>query len=444
MTTHTSMQCNPNVLIIARAFLARDFVPKLAEIKEINFIYAVTNNREAAVIRKISPDAKIYKITDYSSSSDDWQDHLDLKNYKFVRLCRFFRNREDGYLYASNWYRQFIQVIDQNKISAVIDEPVATTINHALLLASNQRQIKVFHFSGCWIPNKTFFSFDKAQEKLAISGVGGNKVSIEDHINSRLHGKSIPSYVYSNKIGFKIKLMAMNLLAIIKRKIIRHENLTDSITEFHAYEFKAVLKSLFNSYGKNKLEHSQKITFLFPLHYYPEAVLQSWCDYTRQVDVIEMIYDHLPLNSRLVIKEHPSQQGVFGFSEYKKIRNNKNIIFIRGGTNVISILDKIDAVISFGSTLIADAAAFGIPGAVLSKVHFHSAPNIEYIDRIDSEIFATWANSIRKSASKLEVDSNFANWYQSFIERYCIDGNILPGRVDINAEQLKKIILKNI
>lgn len=439
------------IALFSRAFLAAELTPILANNKDIELICFVTSKKEMEVIESFSLDVKIIHIKDHF---DDLQEReldedLESKLATFLNTCRFFRNtqRDKSLTFARSWFRQFELAIKTHEITAVIDEPLSTTINYCLQLAADCQSVKIFHFHSCWVPDFTFFSFDQHQNNLA-EGMGNEVITFEDLLNHsriRVNGGNSPIYVRGvNKFGSKIMRLAQAVASIGSRLLLKKDSFTDQNVDYLFYDVKCILSSVFKRSHYCFDVGNNYFNVLFPLHYYPEAVLQTWSAYTRQIEIVENILDLLPKNCRLIIKEHPQQVGATGLSEFSNIRKNKNVLIVRGDISAMSLVRNVNCVVTIGSTLAIDFAMMGIPAAILGKPHFLSAPKITQFNRLD-DYFKNWLqDQATKKIKDLEVNMDFIKWYHKFMNKHAIPGSIIPGSTKIDTRKMLKLIKENV
>jgi len=445
------MQCKIKVLLFARAFLASDMALKLSEIDRIDLYCAVTNNAEYLKVIKFLPKDRVIKIVD--DKNDIYISKLvDDRLIQFLNKCRFFRleRREIGLNISRNWYKQFNKFIIQNSIDAIIDEPLSTTINYCLQIAANDAGIKVFHFHSCWIPGYSFFSFNEHQDALAIYRPKRNIQAYYDlvkaHSANRQKGFSPPLYIEGiNRLTYKLKNTLNLILGYISRLCFKKEVFTENFKEFISYDLKCVLNSVLEKNRYSTKLKGECSNILFPLHYYPEAVLQTWSVYTRQHELAELLVDNLPKNAKLIIKEHPQQVGATGLAEYYNLVNNKNVVIIKGSVPALTLAKDIACVVSIGSTLVMDYASNNIPCAVFGKPHFRNAPGVTHFPLINDD-FKLWLNEKCNAFNKNKSVSNenIIIWYADFLSQHCIKASIMPNKVEIDEDEFMNLMNDNI
>ena len=80
--------------------------------------------------------------------------------------------------------------------------------------------------------------------------------------------------------------------------------------------------------------------FMFPMHYEPEVTLDLLAPYFRdQLTLIKYIAQSLPVNHKLIVKEHPGMKGRRNPSFYKEIEEIKNTILLDLNYDSYNVLD---------------------------------------------------------------------------------------------------------
>lgn len=121
--------------------------------------------------------------------------------------------------------------------------------------------------------------------------------------------------------------------------------------------------------------------FLYPLHYHPEAstsVLAS--DFIDELSVIQAIAFRLPIDVKLVVKEHPSATALQPLSFYRALDALPNVELIGPGHNSKELARASMGVICITSTLGFEAAALNKPVICFGDVLYGYFPNVCMID----------------------------------------------------------------
>lgn len=121
--------------------------------------------------------------------------------------------------------------------------------------------------------------------------------------------------------------------------------------------------------------------FLYPLHFHPEAstsVLAS--DFIDELSVIQAIAFRLPLDVKLVVKEHPSATALQPLAFYRALDALPNVELVGPGLNSKELARKSLGVICITSTLGFEAAALNKPVICFGDVLYGYFPNVRMID----------------------------------------------------------------
>jgi len=186
-----------------------------------------------------------------------------------------------------------------------------------------------------------------------------------------------------------------------------------------------LLKSLYASYGNLPFVDDQAKFVVLPLHYEPEAVINYFSEFRRQVEIAERLIDTLPADFKLIIKEHPSQPGALARSQWQNVVKCSRVISLQAHADVKDLFKRQIYVVSIGSTFALEAAMYGKPVAILGGAHFVGAPNVLGIDKPED-----WHKLL-----KVELNRDpeaLIEWYSLFMQKYCVEGVIMRGQTDMS------------
>jgi len=127
-------------------------------------------------------------------------------------------------------------------------------------------------------------------------------------------------------------------------------------------------------------EFDQSIKYVyFPLHFQPErSTLEAAPFYENQIEVINQIARSIPIDFKVVVKEHP-MQARNGWREkkyYEKIMDMPNVVLLHPSTNNEKILQNCQMVITIAGTLGLDALFHLKPAIVFSEVIYSELPGV--------------------------------------------------------------------
>lgn len=145
-----------------------------------------------------------------------------------------------------------------------------------------------------------------------------------------------------------------------------------------------VLETKINEVSRNRndydsfedIEYSK--FYFYPLHYEPEATLLYFNPvYSDQAYVIEQIAHQLPLDTVLVIKEHPQQPGTLMLPRFYHIRKQfSNVIFLPADIDSYQIIKFSKGVITINGSVGWEALVNNIPTIALGNVFYDKHPDL--------------------------------------------------------------------
>ncbi|EAY32009.1 hypothetical protein M23134_02038 [Microscilla marina ATCC 23134] len=219
-----------------------------------------------------------------------------------------------------------------------------------------------------------------AKEIISKTKQKGHKPSFISNPPKRLK-KSNTRHFFS-QIKYEIK----KRLKLVK-SFSREEKKRDSVfyynqlgTHFYYYDF---VKKHYPKSGDyddlDNLKAYKKI--FFPFHFEPEATLLYFNpDVAEQLNTIQQIAKQLPLDTVLLVKEHPYQPGYLLQEEYQTLRKkNSNIAFLPAELDSHSILKQTKAVITICGSVGWEALINNIPVIVLGNVFYDRHPDIHKV-----------------------------------------------------------------
>lgn len=113
----------------------------------------------------------------------------------------------------------------------------------------------------------------------------------------------------------------------------------------------------------------------FPLHMQPEASTMLLAPYyLDQLSVIESLSRSVPLNYRLVVKEHPSMIGRRGGGFYKKIKMLPNVILVDPSCDGLGLVSKSSLVFTITGTAGLEGMLLGKPVVVIGSPFYRHCP----------------------------------------------------------------------
>lgn len=179
-----------------------------------------------------------------------------------------------------------------------------------------------------------------------------------------------------------------------------------------------ICKFMLNSYYR---EVPQEAFVYFPLHVPMDISLTIRSPHCLdQYHLIDLICRSLPLNMKLVIKEHPAMVGVLELGRMQDIlRKNKNLVLLRPTINNYDVLGKCEMIVTVNSKSGAEGLALGQKVLVLGDAFYSYCPLVKH-----STDLGQIESLIRQTLNSQSPDMNQVNLYFESVWR-----NSFPGEI---------------
>lgn len=203
-----------------------------------------------------------------------------------------------------------------------------------------------------------------------------------------------------------------------------------------------------------KIPDKEKFVY-YPLHIEQERnLLIAAPFFTNQIELIRNVAKSLPIDYKLVVKEHPAQETREWreISEYEEIMDIPNVILIHPSISSRKILEKCSLVITIGGTTGLEAAFYEKPSIILNGMDYSMLPSVELVQDVH-KLHGKIKNSLNKVVSSDDLDrfiqlyekNSFEFDYIDFISKYqasfYYNGNLLDA--EIQEDDMKKFLEDN-
>ena len=125
---------------------------------------------------------------------------------------------------------------------------------------------------------------------------------------------------------------------------------------------------------------------LFPLQTDSEgAILLDAPLFTNQIEVIKQISKSMPIDYKLLVKEHPASflRSWRSVGEYKELRDIPGVVLIHPSANSQELMKKSSLVISICSSSSLDAQFLEKPSIIFADTNFSMIPSIQKVKEIE-------------------------------------------------------------
>jgi hypothetical protein len=149
---------------------------------------------------------------------------------------------------------------------------------------------------------------------------------------------------------------------------------------------KKIIRKKFLDKNANKIIPDSKFIY-FPLQLEPERTLLIPAAYfSNQLEVIKNIAKAIPIEYKLLVKEHPMQKvrAWRNIGYYKEILALPNVEFIHPSISNEEVVKKCSLVITATGTVGLEAALYEKPSIVLADVNYQTLPSVYRIKNIET------------------------------------------------------------
>lgn len=140
----------------------------------------------------------------------------------------------------------------------------------------------------------------------------------------------------------------------------------------------------------------------FPLHVQPEMSTMTFAPfYLDQPSIIENISKSLPIDYRLVIKEHPSMLGRRDGNYYRRIKSLPNVRFVSPTVNSFEITENSSAIFTITGTAGLEGLILRKPVFVLGSTFYRHCPLIINVGELSP---TKWPEVVSQTLKSYEHD----------------------------------------
>lgn len=317
------------------------------------------------------------------------------------------------------------EFIKNKKISIVFGEPVN---RDALMMAlvCEGLDIKYLWPQDARIPHNHFFFQEGVSTSLMFSGSEcTNNISSKELINN-FRSAPKPPQSYDNVMQ---RLNFIKLLKSLKKRILsitkKEKSLVHSsfFMKFNEY-LKAFIYSYYlsNFYKYNKVDYKKFKYVYYPLHVQPELSIDVLGPYFNdQFKLISDISRSLPVDTKLIVKEHINFLGQKPISLFNNIKKLPNSYIVDHRTSSYDLIRHSAFVITVSGTAAFEAALMSKWAVVLCDIYFKTLPHIKFCSNL-SDLKNIYKDiRIAPNPSEEEVDNGIKDIIDNYYPGYWID-----------------------
>ena len=148
--------------------------------------------------------------------------------------------------------------------------------------------------------------------------------------------------------------------------------------------------------------------------------------FTNQLAIITNISKSLPVDYKLLVKEHPVMKvvGWRNITYYKEIMNLPNVKLIHPSVSNVEIIKNSSMVITIAGTTGLEASFYGKPVITFTDQFYSCLPSVHKIQKIEDLPYAI------RTHLKTEVDANDINNFIRYIENHTFEFDYMGITLD--------------
>ncbi|MFB6225501.1 MAG: hypothetical protein ABEI13_03525 [Candidatus Paceibacteria bacterium] len=397
-------------------FFSRDIYAKLfAEVRlpKYDKYHVVRNVKEKKMVTERGGHVVGCLEEEYSTLCGQEYCEFYLKNgYQPSRYLNWlsFRERKEVLSKEIDFVRK---VLSTKNYFAVVHETVSSEIEEIISLEAKRKDIHDVTFINLPI-KKRFLLKDipyssRLGEKYAKATPNeSQRLCARKRIEKIKEGGLDPVYVHRGRKSNNSVKELINSLSVLKSKLKRLGRYMNN--KIHKYNLNidwrvssAKERSLFypdyfrhstvteylankvqrytNKYSNICLENNTNYV-LYPMQVTPEASVRYFSpDINEHTSVIRAICRVLPMNTKLVVKEHPNQKGRLMDQEFIKIRNrNPNVCYLPADASLERLIKNAQYIVAISSTVGWEALVYDKPVLLFGDVWYDGHKNVKKLD----------------------------------------------------------------
>ena len=279
---------------------------------------------------------------------------------------------------------EVITLIEENKIDIVFSANAADLVSYFISVYCEYKNIKFIYPITTRLGDKLMFAKKINNQPINYrerykTNLKKNKSTTENFVKEYIDKKQQPFYINSStKFKFISITQLKDFLKFLYRYIqdTRSLHLSDSPLKMIYLKIQKIIRKI--SYDNLRKSNSLPDKyFIFPLQFIPEAatLVQGNKLYDMQT-LIEIISKSLPMDYKLIVKEHKVCLGRRPIKFYKQILNFHNVELINENYNVYDLIRGSSGVISISSTMGLEAMMMNKPIGVFGDNYYNHSNNV--------------------------------------------------------------------
>tara|TARA_B110000467_G_scaffold163033_1_gene187913 strand:+ start:10521 stop:12002 length:1482 start_codon:yes stop_codon:yes gene_type:complete len=408
---------NQKIVNFKKKWFLKDHIVKLPEKVDLNYLAEFEKKYKISIWKLAYSDTIFFKYNQY---------------YKFNKneILRIFEQE----------CRLFENILDEINPDYLIIKITDASHMRLLQLLCQAKGIKVLSLGFTRFGYRSYIGSDNDVIDEIDNKTKENNSKSFEQLEDYLKGYSDQDRTWGNKYqSSKIKWIkaGMDFLLLTLNKNYRKDYthygrtvITAIINEI-SFSIKRIIRKRF--LNKNaKIIITDKKFIYFPLQLEPERTLLIPAPYfSNQLEVIKNIAKAIPIEYKLVVKEHPMQKvrAWRNIEYYKEILSLPNVEFVHPSISNEKVIKKCSLVITATGTAGLEAALYQKPSIVLADVNYQTLPSVYRIKNIEElpekiklmlqkkvslDDFSKLTNIVLENSFKIDETSNSIKVLNSF------------------------------
>lgn len=338
-----------------------------------------------------------------------------------------YKNKPDIIEYAYLYYRNIKNYLKEKQITHFFAEP--TNANEIIsYILCQELGIKFMVPRPTRYPENRLFFMDSYHDYRFYPRPEKTKTIVSGNELIKRFEQTLPTPGYSVKHSKRRIIDYRKISKSIKnrlthKKVLNQNNLTHhDITGRIKLQLNGVVNTFCMKYlpKYEKLEDLKGRLAYFPMHVQPESSIDVMGSYfSDQLKLIKDIRRALPVDTTLLIKEHPNFLDMSNYNFFKKVKLIPGIKLVRYDVSTFDVLRRSDIVFTVSGTTAYQAGLLGIPAITFCPMFFeglssvHSCTNIIALRPLVYELLSNFKrdyNADCKFIEKLLRNSYDAVW----------------------------------
>ena len=338
-----------------------------------------------------------------------------------------YKNKPDVHEYAYLYYREIKNFFRDKQITHFFAEPTNSNEIISYILCQ-ELEIKFMVPRLTRYPENRLFFIDSYHDYRFYPRPAKTSTMVSGNEIIKRFEQTLPTPGYSAKLS-KRKIIDYRTIAksiknrLTHKKVFNQKNLTHhDITGRIKLQLNGVVNSFCMKYLPNyeKLDDMKGRLAYFPMHVQPESSIDVMGSYfSDQLKLIKDIRRALPVDTTLIIKEHPNFLDMNNYSFFHKVKRIPGVKLVKYDVSTFDVLRRSDIVFTVSGTTAYQAGLLGIPAITFCPMFFeglssvHSCTNILALRPLVYELLTSFKRDYKadcKFIEKLLCNSYDALW----------------------------------